>query len=115
MTEPRKPTKAMVAVLRWMVAKEVPGEPHDWCGGDLINYYIERKIEHIRAEHARRGEECPSYMLEHVRGGYANHGFRRVGGTVLMNMERFGLVRRVGSNWGTPLYRMTDAGRQAGT
>lgn len=120
----RKPTKAQRELLAWMVAHE-DGETKDdrtrrqregavWRGGALISYYAERKVARIRAEYAKRGEEAPDYMTNHVRGGYANHGWRRSAGTVLMNLERFGLARGIGTSVGVPEYVLTDEGRRVG-
>lgn len=91
-------TKATVAQRRalvWLVANKA--EP--FRGGDFVDYYQER--------HAAAVGDPGRHSTTQRR-----HGWRRTGGRVLAQMERAGLTRRSGSDWGTALYRLTDEGRR---
>lgn len=112
MTEQPKLTKAQRELLDWLIAserryhevREENGYPERACefsGGSLIAYYQERATVELRA----RGHDWTP------RGGYADHGWRRVGGLQLRRLADKGMLVRTGIVWGTPQYQLTKAGR----
>jgi hypothetical protein len=122
-TEPvqvdHKPTKAQRALLLWMIEQEDKRDQRfnqrvEWSGGDLIDYYSERAVAKRIADLEARGQEVKPWDHDGYRlGGYANHGWRRAGGTALANLRNRGFVRFVRFVWGVPQYVITDTGRQA--
>ena len=105
------PTKAQAELLAWMV--ESPEA--EYSGGSLIAFYKARKNAEIRAGMEARGEreEWIRTMTENTRGGYADHGFRRSGGTALANLAKRGFVVHTSTHYGTPYYVLTPLGIQA--
>jgi hypothetical protein len=109
-----EPTARQRELLRWMVASEREEDVNSpsqrgWTGGDLIPYYHERKVREGRA----RG--LPESILSHTRGGYANHGWRRAGGTVLKHLAETPWLTGAGfTDHGIPLYQLTEEGRRIG-
>lgn len=88
--QPKEPTKAQREMLEYMIKMgDRTGGPGGWRGGSFIDYYM--------AKH-------PAANQEKWATGGRQHGFRRAGGTALMNLEKAGWVRRTGSSWGVPEY-----------
>lgn len=126
----KKPTKAQRALLTWLVAAEKTALEYRaslpaprrrqgdvlWTGGDLIPYYSGRAVERELARYAARGETPPEWAYSGYRlGGYANHGWRRAGGTALKRCAAAGYLVDVGlTAHGVPQYTLTDEGREVG-
>lgn len=88
-----KATEREAEALRWLLEHERTWEIR---GGDFCEYYAERaERESGRPVSANSGRF---------------HAWRRTGGAVLGRMAVKGLVRASGTDWGTRLYTMTDAG-----
>lgn len=117
------PTKAQAELLAWLVAREDESAPdlptgsrwHEFSGGSLIPFYRARKVRQMVGELEDRGESAAfiNLMAESTRGGYADHGWRRAGGTALANLAKRGFVEQARFVWGTPQYVLTDEGRDA--
>lgn len=114
MTSP-KPTKAQLELLRYMVAREderasdsMGSRDREWRGGDIIEFYRMRKVATLV------GTDM-AWLAPHVRGGYANHGWRRAGGTALANLAKRGYADMIGFSIGVPIYVLTDEGRRIGS
>lgn len=111
-------------VLAWMVKHNWHhgsrvGRKGTFSGGSLINFYAERAAwdneqweQHQEAGGTR--ETWKPAGTSYGRGGYASHGWRRAGGTVLVNLAKAGFVEEVYMEYGVPHYAMTDAGAEVG-
>lgn len=112
------PTKAQAELLAWLIewedthpAREFRGS-RGWTGGDLIKFYRERAVGANRARAEKRGVEMAAWESE-PRGGYANHGWRRAGGTALKNLQQKGYVTLSFSGTSIPTYTLTPLARTA--
>lgn len=94
-------SKATLAALVWLHERG----HDDMRGGDLVNYYAEREAARLRAEGI-------GWMAGHHTTS-RTHAWRRTGGAVLGRAQQAGLIRQVRISWGTPIYKWTDAGREA--
>lgn len=100
-------TKAQRELLAWMVGTEDkrtkttvhPRAEALFRGGQLITFYEERA--------KARGET-------YATGGYANHGWRRAGGTALKRLADAGFALMIGHSIGVPVYILTEKGRKIG-
>lgn len=112
-----KPTKAQLALLRWMVSREEGTDGSlmvrmrgdgEWRGGMLIDYYEQRWLTE------RTGVPLIGPTHRFTAGSPKVHAWRRAGGTALKNLAERGYAEMVGFSIGVPIYMLTDEGRRIG-